>query len=749
MTNDSIPCTLVPKIDGKLREQITIRNVLNPNEVHMISLKGTVIRRYNFLIDPAELSFGEVTAGSSSKGALVFITNTSSSENEITLSHVQKDFLVCKPLVSYQLKNMNSRRLTESMHVQVEKLGCKLRCLIRKKKFEYAAKVQQLIDTYSRTTFDTTPAQLRQMDAKYMDRMTFRVAPLQMVCIECQLIPSVLVGKRLTIESRVDGAILVYERGRSETQKMIRYQAHVAPEAQRLLDSTVQRTVVVEPTAVTLDHVFIHECTTITLRIRNVSNTQQTYWISSDSGNDCIVSSPNKEGQVNRQEQQDLPVDVYCLLPGSITKHLTITTQTTTQTVVFQITSEYRQILEFPGLPDTRTIDFGSIMLTSLQAVEERSSFMIANVTDSPFHVCIVNDRPKEVLVYEQDPEVPQVRPFALPGRSSVRMNILLQPEIDLYAYRKYRASIIAATITIMAFETEEEAQEMQSVPCIFASQISVKAIVGLIGISSSDPKIDSGSVSGSVLEAVVVVKNKSSHIGLDFVCSCSEGLSVEPESFTLLGHVFQQSQQELTVRFRPSTAGINEAKLQLLLSGAVSYTKTIEVVAFVDPKVIETNLPKNAKNIDYLAIGSLYVVNGRPVGRSLNLQLTNISATSVSLQLMSRKVLVSRQRSVQWTFNFPMSDAFYNPAEPKFSHRMFVKSATTSRILKVIDIVGEFVVSIAALTTDTIALGRFGRINNWHCGTRTIGIVNKSNIDLSLAVTCHLCDRQPIVIGS
>jgi hypothetical protein len=481
---------------------------------------------------------------------------------------------------------------------------------MRKRKFEYAAKVQQLIDTYSRTTFDTTPAQLRHMDAKYMDRMTFRVSPLQMVCIECQLIPSVL-GKRLTMETPIDGTILVYERGRTDTQKMIRYQAHIVPEAQRLLDSVVQKTIIVEPTSVFLEHVFIHECTTVMLRIRNISNTQQNYWISSDSGNDCILSSPNKEGQVNRQEQQELPVDIYCLLPGTITKHLTITTQTTTQTVAIQITSEYKQILGFPGLPESRTIDFGNIMLTSLQEVEERSSFIIENHTDAVFYVCILNDRPKDLLVYEQDPKMPQVRPFALPGNSSIRVNLLLHPDIDLYYYRKFRATIISATLTIKAFETEEEAQDVQSVPCFFASQICVKAVVGLIGIWSSDPRIDFGSVSESLLEAVFTVRNRSSHIPLDFVCSCSEGLSVVPASFKLLGPALQQSQQELTLRFRPSAAGINEAKLQLLLSGAVPYTKTIDVVAFVDPNVIETNLPKNAKNIDCVQLGAMYVVGG------------------------------------------------------------------------------------------------------------------------------------------
>jgi hypothetical protein len=375
-------------------------------------------------------------------------------------------------------------------------------------------------------------------------------------------------------------------------------------------------------------------------------------------------------------------------------------------------------------------------MLTSLQEVEERSSFIIANVTDTTFYVCILNDRPKDILVYEQDPKMPQVRPFALPGNSSVRINLLLHPELDLYFYRRYKASLIAATLTIKAFETEEEAQEMPSVPCLFASQISVKAVVGLIGISSSDPKIDFGSVSESILEANVTVRNRSSHIPLDFLCSCSEGLSVEPQSFTLLGQAFQQSQQDLTLRFRPSAAGTNEAKLQLLHSGPVPYTKTIEVVAFVDPKIIATDLPKNAKNIDCAALGSMYVVGGRPVVKKVHINLTNISTSRVSVELGTRKVIIPSRRSVQWTFDFPMTDDFYNPDEPKFSHRLCLKSATTSRILKVIDIIGEFVVSMGALATDTISLGRFGRINNWKCGKGAILIQNKANIELQLATS-------------
>jgi hypothetical protein len=69
MRRDSVPCTFILRFDGKLWQTMTLRNVLNPSDVHVISIKRTVVRRYNFLIDPAEITFGDVTVGSSSKGA--------------------------------------------------------------------------------------------------------------------------------------------------------------------------------------------------------------------------------------------------------------------------------------------------------------------------------------------------------------------------------------------------------------------------------------------------------------------------------------------------------------------------------------------------------------------------------------------------------------------------------------------------------------------------------------------------------
>lgn len=738
LSSYSIPFSLITRFDGRLKKQILVRNVLNPKEVQTIKLKGRIVRLSNFFLDPNELHFGDVSAGSSSQRIMVFLTNTLTTENEITLSHVQKEILTCKPLISYQLKNMNSRRLTESMRLQIEKLECKLRCLQRKKKHEYAAQVKCLIDNLSKTTFDSTATQLKQMNAKYMERITFRIGPLQMVCIEFQLIPSVMTGKRLSIDIPIEGAVFVYEHGRTETQKMIRYKAHIIPEAQRLLDTVVQKAVIAEPSSIQIDNVFVHECVTRTIKIRNISNTQQNFWISSDSGNDCIITSSRNEGQLKTQEEQEFAIDVFCLQPGTITKQLAITTQTTTQTITFQITAQYKKVLEFPGLPENQTIDFGNMALNSLQVIEERSAFNILNVTDTPFYVSILNNRPKDILVYEQDPRVPQIKPFCLPPHASVRMNILMQPEIDPITYRKYTATLISGTLTIKAFDTEEEAAEAQNASCLFASQIFVKAAIGRIGLSLSDILIDCGSVKKEPQNVVVSVKNRSSHIPVEILTACTQGLSVDPQHITLQGYKVQKNGQDLNLTFRPSADGLNEAKLQLSVSAMPSqYQKTINVVAFVDPGIITTNLPKSSKQIDVLVLGPVYITRDKPIKKSASIQLTNNSNMAISFQIENKRMTIGSRMTQTFSFMFPFSDNFYDPEQPKFSYRLDVKSLTTGRILKIIDVIGEFVVSMAAITTETINFGIFGRINNWKYESKCIQITNKSNIDLSLGVSC------------
>jgi hypothetical protein len=237
-------------------------------------------------------------------------------------------------------------------------------------------------------------------------------------------------------------------------------------------------------------------------------------------------------------------------------------------------------------------------------------------------------------------------------------------------------------------------------------------------------------------LEASVMVKNRSSHIPLEVLCSCSEGLAVEPNSFSLQGTTSQPHQHELKIAFRPSGTGINEAKLHLALTGSTPYTKVIDVVAFVDPGWIETDLLKGPKRIDYLPLGSLYVVNGKPKDRSVTIKITNVSSASLTCLLFGQKRQVQPRHTQVVPFRFPLRDFVYNPDEPKFSYRAYIKGMTTPRVLKVIDIVGEFVVSTAVLAADSIAMGRFGRINNWQVENRSIVIVNKANIELVMSVS-------------
>ncbi|KAH0788356.1 hypothetical protein GPJ56_007715 [Histomonas meleagridis] len=503
----SIPCHFIRNIDGKFTEEVIIKNVLNPEEKHTIIFKGKASRRTNSFIDPLLLDFGDIVACSSSKRLRLFITNTSNEEIEFTLSHVQKETLMCKPLITYQFKYLNSRRLTENVQLQIEKLGCKLRCLQRKNKIEYAQKIQRLIDNLSNTTIDNTSTQLKQMDAKYMDCFTFRCAPLQMVCIELQLIPSILSGKRISISIPLEGAILIYENKRIETQKIVHYKAHLIPNTQRLLDSVVQKSLIVEPTFIEINDIFVHESVRTHIKLKNISNTLQNYWISSDgNNNNCIISSPKSEGSIKTQESLELAIDIFPLNPGKITKIINITTQTSVINITLQIHSEFKPVLSFPSLPENSTIDFGYIPLTSLQVIEERSAFNIFNISNNILYLSILNDHQKEIIVYEKDSRQPQTKEFMLNPHQLIRMNVLLQPEIDLIHYQKYLTTLINGKLLIKAYETLEEAQHSTIQPAIFEKEITVNAAFGRIGISCSEQNIDLGTVSKKLMNAKCLI---------------------------------------------------------------------------------------------------------------------------------------------------------------------------------------------------------------------------------------------------
>lgn len=185
----SAPFSMCPKIDGEMHEIISVQNVLNPQEKQEIKLKGTVFRRSNFIVDPITLDFGVISTGQSSHKLLVFVTNTSSDSNELTLLHNQKDSSHLKPLITFQLKNSNSKRLTESMRYQIEKLEQKLR-ILKRKKTAYAEQVQHLLDnlTSKQKETNTSPQIKHMMNTKYMDHFSFNAAPFQIFGVELQFI---------------------------------------------------------------------------------------------------------------------------------------------------------------------------------------------------------------------------------------------------------------------------------------------------------------------------------------------------------------------------------------------------------------------------------------------------------------------------------------------------------------------------------------------------------------------------------
>jgi hypothetical protein len=334
--------------------------------------------------------------------------------------------------------------------------------------------------------------------------------------------------------------------------------------------------------------------------------------------------------------------------------------------------------------------------------------------------------------VYEQDPRQAATRPILIAPSSSLCMNILLHPHLDLVHFRKYKATLVDAKLTVRAFETEEEAEDAHSIACSFASTISVRAVVGAIGIWASVSKIDFGSVSRRAQETVMTVRNRSTHIPIDVVCSSSRGVEVEPSSFSLAG----LKEQELTVRFTPPAFGINNADVQLVVRDPVLYTKSLDVIAFVDQQSIETNLPRSSKQIETLDLGSLYVVNGKPIPVTARIKLTNRAKRTLNLEMCNQRLTIPRERTTPIEFRFPYSPEFASVEESKFNHRILVRGFGNAQVIKVIDIVGEFVVSVGALSVDSISLGRFGRLNDWQFERKSIQISTKSNIELVMDVS-------------
>lgn len=784
----SAPFSLCPKIDGEMLEKIFVQNILNPNEQQEVQIRGTVYKRSNFIVNPISIDFGNVYLGQSSTKFLVFVTNTSSADNEFNFSHFHREELQCKPLITFQLKNSDSRRLNESMRIQVEKMEQKVRCLQRKKKAAYAERLQVLIENLKSGQIQNDGnAQLKHMmNTKYMDRFTFHAAPLQMICVELQLIPSLKSGKRsLLVDCEIEGSILIYEKGKTETQKAIHYRAHLSQQVNKFLhDNSLvnsnNSSIVFDPASVVINDIQVQVCKSVEITVKNNSNEVQNYWISSDSTYHCIISVPKSEGSIKPKEEEIIRVDIFCTLPGDMKRSITFTTETTTLVIPFQIHAEYQKLLVFTDLLTTpMEIDFGYFPLSSLQIVEQRTSFTICNPSFVPLYVKIINNDENDIVVYEQDPREPLNLPFLMNPKTTVIMNVMMKPEIDPVPYLKYKTKTIDATLTIETFQTIDEANG--SSPCLSLDVIKVKAKIGRVGLFLSDYVMDFGTVKKQQpVEMTFTVKNKSSRIPIDVMITCFQGLSVDQPVFHLEGRRIIQNHvstplsmmpmkltdsssnlmsetsstinmddsnkknnenlsnyKEIKLKFTPSNDGLNESKITFSINGLPSYSKSCNVVAFVDPGVLQTDLPVNEKNQYYLDVGKIYVNNGHPVPKFTNVSFTNVSNISLSFSFMGRRYYLPTKKQQTINFDFPPSNYEFNPDETNINYRLTAKSLTTQRILAVIDVIGEFVVSLGTISQDSVCLGQFGEFNNFEYDDQSVSIMNKSDIPLIIQPSC------------
>ncbi|OHT00268.1 hypothetical protein TRFO_33049 [Tritrichomonas foetus] len=780
----NIPFSLTPKIDGKFKSSIVINNILNINEERVVNLKGRVVRRSNFVIDPQEIDFGEVTAGTSSPKFLIFVTNTLSVENEFTFSNVQKENVITnvRPLISYQFKDTKTRLLTEKVKLQIEKLSCKLRCLERKKKWAYAEQIKKVIDELSETAVESTSLQIKQLGAKYMDRVVYKADPLQLHCIEVQLIPTILSKKPLKVAEDIDGMIMIYEHGRVDTQKIVKYKARVVPQTRlHLLDSVVGTGLTIELNSLQIDHIYVQEMGRMSLKIQNNEKTEENFWILSNSSDNAIITSQTNEGSLKPGESLEIPIDVFCLKPGLITKTITVTSQTFWKEIPVTINAEYRPVLQL----STTQIDFGQIYLTSLQAIEKRTALTITNASDTVLFVVISHNMPF-LSIYENDPEEPQFRPLRVEVQSSIKINVLLEPQLEIEMYRKYKTLVLDSFIEVKAYDIAEEAENSlneSTVSPYFRSTIPILGRIGRIGLRPSEKIIDFGNLIGQdSAEKKVILKNRSSKLSYDVVASPTQGIIVEPSTFSMKGH----QEVELTIKLQPSAWGINEGFIRFAAHLPQQYTKKVRVTSFVDPKIIEVDINKDNRNISKYVLGNVFLhPSGIPVPKKLSLNIRNVSRYPVTVLIneISKKYTIRQKGETSIGFTFPFKNpassqitttsnhVVFNPAnnthayitnrtnniinnnaninlsdnsnnglfEPStFSYKLELVSAATKKVIKQIEITGEFIISVGSLMKEVVDLGRFGNYNDWKIdsSTDTVNIKNMSNIDLIMNVS-------------
>ena len=753
LSSFTVPFTLSPVLDGILRNKIVIHNVFNDKEEQQIMIKANVERKSNFYVHPLEIDFGEVTAGVCSEPAQIFITNTSSENNEFTFSHSKPNSSRYHPMLMFHIKKLSERKLTEATELQIDKIQKKVIQLKRKGKLDKIIKNQRIIDDLSNTKIVPSETKLKQLDAKFMDRLLIQADPQQIDCIEVQLIPSFPSGIVSAVD--IEGTIPVYEKGKAESQKLIKYKAHVVPKVQITYDDTSEHTISVEPTEIDLGQVYVHDSIKKSLTITNKSNTKQNFWFSASSSTDAIITTNTSEYLLESAEEIEMPFEVFCIQPGRLYKEISITTQSTSVKIPISGTCAYKNILLFTGLTsdEQNIIDFGTVPLTTLTVIEERKCFGVKNISDQTAYVYLHNTNPNELSIYDKDPKQPIIKPFKIEPDQTVNVNLILKPVLDRDIYRSYKSMVIEDVIMATVFSSGEEAAAYSAKPnenpdCIFRTAITVKAVIGRIGLSVSESELFFGTIDklGTTIDAKIQVRNRSSHIPISVYASCSQGIFVSDYMFKLNGKKDGASSQELTVSFQPSSWGMNEGTLRLAIPGSVPYSKLINVLVFADQHTLTTNLPVDDRGIDIFNIGGIYVEKGKPIKQQYKIQLTNNTNQSIKFEIteLKKKFFLKAKETTLIKFDFPFDNIEYDEEEPKFSYRMLCYSSSTKNVIKIINIVGFFSVSNSSFDKESITFERFGEVNHWAHNEETATIINNSNIPLVLdRVFCNSPKRK------
>jgi len=725
--------------EGSVNEQILVYNLLNPLDTQYIHFKANVHRRANFFIDPIDIDFGEVQFGSSIT-TLFNIKNIGEDSAQFELSHIPKDNPFCKPIIAFQYKQLSEQHLSEATELQIEKQNRKLLILVRKNKTEAADKIRTIIDQLKKHSEQNDMNMAFKSHPKYIDHCSFNSGPLQSHFYQIQFIPSIKSNISVMKPFKVDGIINVFENNRQDTIKSVRYKAVIKPKVSHTYEPAEESSITLTPSFIDFGGVFIHSCASNTIMLTNNSKTNvQNFWLSSNSSNDAILSCNVDEGQIEPGATIPISFDVFPLDVGKMSKLITITTPTSSQSCEIRFDSLYQQVLSFPSFPIGKSfIDFEMISLSSFHTIEHRRSFDITNVSSKTLYVSIANIEKSHITIYEQDPSAPFARPIPLCEAETLRINIRLKPDIDQDCYRKYTTLSINDTIIIRAFENPEDASNakpnIHDASCIFRTEIPVKAYVGRIGLSSSEKLIDFGSIAQGIYSHTLMIKNRSSLIPLDVFCNCSQGLSVDQTHFILPGHKESKNPHELSVSFSPSIIGLNSGRIVLSTTITTSFQLSIDVIAFIDPKIITINLPKNDKNYYLLNAGFIYFNSEKVFNLSIPVNLKNNTSASILGEIpeLSSNFIIKPYGSTEVIIRLPVND--YIPQEEKdFSTRLTVRNRTTNNIIQIIDLLAQFVNSNSSLSTNTID---FGKVINSEMNSeliQTFIVTNNSKGDLYL----------------